>query len=353
VATLFLQRRGDASAVALAAEVLWRASDFDQAARVLAQSGVRLSGDDWRGPIAEAFARVFEASPAEVGERAFGALVNAALNPIRLRDIPPLLASHRRADLAARTLARIDAGRTLPVDTALESLVQQYLCWRALAGDAAALQWIDPRVSNEHRPLLAAHAFSQRADDLLWTTVDPGRDPARAAKVWLLRSAAVVRAGERSPRREEVLRYLRTAPPSDELTLSRYLLGAGDLASALAVARTPRRRAEVAWYLGLRAQAERRIGEASDWYQLATIVGANGEPEATWAGRALGAWYGRREPLTAIAASPWERAVAPPPREAPAATALLPDEAVAPEAPASPSDAPSHHRGRHGRHRRR
>jgi len=353
VAQVNLERRGDAPAVALAAEVLWRASDFDQAARVLAQSGVRLGGDDWRGPIAEAFARVFEASPAEVGERAFGALVNAALDPERLRDIPPLLASHRRADLAARALARIDAGRTLPVDTALESLVQQYLCWRALAGDAAALQWIDPRVSNDHRALLAGPAFSQRADDLLWTTVDPGRDPARAAKVWLLRSAAVVRAGERSPRREEVLRYLRGAPPSDELTLSRYLLGAADVASALAVARAPRRRAEVAWYLGLRAQAERRIGEASDWYQLATIAGASGEPEATWAGRALGAWYARREPLTAIAASPWERAVAPPPREAPAATALQPDDAAAPEPPAAPERTPSHRRGRHGRHRRR
>ncbi|MFO0610740.1 MAG: hypothetical protein U0324_46690 [Polyangiales bacterium] len=370
VATDRLARRGDADSVALAAEVLWRASDFDGAARVLAQSGVRLGGDDWRGPIAEAFARVFEAAPAEVGERAFEALVNAALSPSRLRELPPLLAAHRRADLAARALARVDAARPLGPDAALESLVQQYLCWRALAGDAAALRWVEPRVTLESRPLLAAHAFSQRADDLLWSVAEPGRDPARAAKVWLLRAAAVLRAGERAARRDEVLRALRAAPPSDEVTLGRYLLGAGDLASAVSVARAPRRRAEVAYYLGLRAQSERRIGEASDWYQLAAMAGVAAEPEAAWAARSLDAWYGRREPLAALAASPWERSVAPPPREAPAATALAPPDDVAPGAPDEPRRGHHHrrdheragdadgrardgNRGRHGRPRRR
>jgi hypothetical protein len=358
VATERLTHQGDAESLALAVEVLWRASDFDGAARALAQSGVRLTGNDWRGPIAEAFARVFESAPVEVGERAFEALVNAALGPSRLREIPPLLAAHRRADLAVRALARIDGSRPMSVDVALESLVQQYLCWRALVGDDVALRWLDARVTGEHRSLLADHAYAQRADELLWRVVEPGHDPGRAARVWLLRSAALLRAREPSPRREEILRYLRSATPSDELVLARYLLGEGNVGTVSALARTPRRRVEAAYYLGLRAQAERRIAEASDWYQFAVLSGTGVEPEALWAARALDMWYARHASLATLAASPWEWSPLPP-REAPAATTLVPDEA----APTAASQTEvhglrrdrgrSHAQGRHGRHRRR
>ena len=67
--------------------------------------------------------------------------------------------------------------------------------------------------------------------------------------------------------------------------MGRYLVGLGTEDDMLALAATSRSRSEVAYYLGVRAQHEKRFGDACEWYRVAAESGESTTPRslAMWA----------------------------------------------------------------------
>lgn len=344
VALASLEHHRAPRSVALAAEVQWRRNAYDRAARTVAQSGVALSDDDWRALLADAFARVFVSAAPDGARAAVGSLVGAAVPRARLRALPRELHRRGRSDLAVVTLdALTEPTHRRDPDEDAAAAVEAYTYRRAL-DPGAALTWA--RAKLEATPDAAApYAFSQGADELLWAVVAPSREPEAAARLWLLRAAASVRAGARDPHRDALVEHYRAAR-GDTALLGRALLGAAPAATALAVARAPRRRAEVAWYAGLRAQASGRALEALDWYALASLVGAADDREAQWAREARDVWYARARPLAHLGEHPWTASSAPPAEAAPVQLDAAPEAPAAAEPPAPRGRHRGHHRAR-------
>ena len=67
--------------------------------------------------------------------------------------------------------------------------------------------------------------------------------------------------------------------------MGRYLVGLGTEDDMLALAAASRSRSEIAYYLGVRAQHEKRFGDACEWYRVAAESGESTTPRslAMWA----------------------------------------------------------------------
>ncbi len=83
--------------------------------------------------------------------------------------------------------------------------------------------------------------------------------------------------------------------------MGRYLVGLATEAEMLGLAKTPDRRCEVAYYLGVRARAEGRYEDASEWFLVAVATGQTLEGEYTWATDQLANWAGTRQSLVVLA----------------------------------------------------
>jgi hypothetical protein len=81
------------------------------------------------------------------------------------------------------------------------------------------------------------------------------------------RMGAALRAGPNDSHRDDLLSHYRGDSPSHYHALDRHLLGLTDEASALGVDR--QRSVEVAYYLGLQADVERRLLDAIGGYRVA------------------------------------------------------------------------------------
>src|SRR2546430_9713433 len=72
----------------------------------------------------------------------------------------------------------------------------------------------------------------------------------------------------------------------------RFLLGMEPKEALLALASTPHRRAEVSYYLGIKALSERRYRDASDWLRVTVETQMVRDWEFLWAKDLLTRWTG-------------------------------------------------------------
>ena len=70
----------------------------------------------------------------------------------------------------------------------------------------------------------------------------------------------------------------------------RFLLGHIPFERLLSLAKAPDKMIEIAYYVGLRAQSEGRLEEASDWYRVAFSLGNIKEAEYRWSFDQLNRW---------------------------------------------------------------
>ncbi|MFO0646418.1 MAG: hypothetical protein U0326_09275 [Polyangiales bacterium] len=343
VAVASLEHHRSPRAVALAAEVFWRRNAYDRAARAVAQSGVALTGAQWRARVVDAFARVFSDATAQSARSAVGELVASSVSLPRLRDIPRELHRRGRSDLATVTLDALMAAQhqRAPGGDA-DAVVEGYL-YRVPAGAPAALAWASARLDDVARPMAAPWAFSRGADALLWDLIDPPRDVAGAERVWLLRAASARRANDEGAHHVELTEHYATNPPGDEAAIGRALVARSLFAPLVASARTPRQRVEAAYFAGFDAQSLGRVIEALDWYLVTELIGGEGDPEVAWAARARDDWYERALPIERLSERPWGDT-------APVTSAEAPVQLDAVQEPA-PAAVPRGERAHHGHHR--
>lgn len=323
-----LERYPDGSSRALLAEVLWMRGDADRAAATLTE--LRASVSDWR-EVGTSFTRAHRTAAVEATLRDFAPLTRPPFVPSHVEIVTDALQREGRSDLAVATHAALPFRQRVTPVAGLRPIVREYQFRRSADGDERALAWIREAVPEALRAPLSMEAYRRHEQALLWSVVTPSGDDDSVECVWLLRASDSLRRGDADPHRSELVAHYRAPRRSEYAVMGRYLLGDVPLGEVLALATTPKRRAEVAYYVGLRAQASGHAAEASDWYQLSRLVGAQGVAETEWAAEALDALSERDESVAAIDAHPWtadgNATNAAPPAAPPQPTTSAPDEA--------------------------
>lgn len=281
------------------AELYWRRGRHEDAARVLTASPHRIGVEDWHWTIGPAFEEVFARRPPRDGLAAFAALVGQGIGPTELGEIVTVLSRAGHHELA------FSLGSSLR-GFGLEDLmfrVGGYRSLRAWKGESEALDWLRKQIPVRLFDAWSTVAYDQEEFDLVWELAgDPGRGE-HADFVWLMRAAAWVRQGARDDVRRRALadHYLDPAPGHYH-ALGRFLLGLETEPAVLALATDPKKRCEIAYYVGLRAQAERRYADASDWYRVTLETGQERNGEYRWAFSALNRWEQAGKSLARLAA---------------------------------------------------
>ncbi|HEY9384093.1 MAG TPA: hypothetical protein VIP80_11335 [Gemmatimonadales bacterium] len=289
-----------APALATPTEVLWIAGKDERAAEWLVRQKAHFGTEGWT-EVGTAFARAFWKRPLADGEAAFGELRRQGLSIDELWNISTAAAGFGRNDLAFVAESSLKAATAGLEEMMYASRAYKFLKrWR---GPAEALQWMRGAVPPELREPASMIFYREGEGGLLWELIGEPQTGDHGRFVWLMRAAAAVDSGlAGDPHRAQFLAYYGQAGKDAYFVMGRYLLGLATEAEMLGLAKTPDRRCEVAYYLGVRARAEGRYEDASDWFLVAVATGETLEGEYTWATDQLANWAGTRQSLAVLAA---------------------------------------------------
>ncbi|HET6362196.1 MAG TPA: hypothetical protein VFH11_09065 [Gemmatimonadota bacterium] len=272
------------------AEVLWRQGRYGEVPEVLNDSRFPLDVWAWREEVAEAFLRVFAEAPPDEAKAAFAEIVRGGVPSWISEGLPQGLSQRGRPDLAFILQSQLDATSAIG---SYRNPIRAYLFLKAWRGEVEALDWIRPRIPSEVLSQVSRVMYAEGADELLWELIPHPEDTAYPEVLWLMRAASGIRR-ETKPHYRELLEHYRIARESDFDVMGRYLLGMETEDRLLELARTPERKAQIAYYVGLKAESEGRISDAIDWYRVVLGTGDYKKYEYWFAYLALEAWTNTR-----------------------------------------------------------
>jgi len=288
-----------ASALATPAEVYWIAGKDPQAAAWLVRQRTHFGSVGWT-EVGTAFARSFWKRPLEDGARAFAELLRQGLSTEELWNVSTAAGQFGRNDLAFVAESAFTATTPGLEGTMYASRAYKYL--KRLRSPKEALLWMRGAVPAELRQPASMIYYREGEGDLTWELIGEPASDEHGRFVWLMRAAAAVAAGlATDPHRDRLMAYYGQAGKDDYFVMGRYLLGLASEAQMLALAKSPDRRCEVAYYLGARAKAERRYEDAAEWFLVAVATGQTLEGEYTWATDELSRWAAARQSLAVLA----------------------------------------------------
>ena len=301
-----LARRPLAETAATIAEVRWRSRDDAGAADILAHPPAVLTRKDFR-EIGERFAEVFRGRPVPDVTPPIEAMLRAGVAPKLIVELGPPLARAGAAGHAFEVYALLSQ-KVAPEKRARV----QFSAWsalRAAKGSSAAGSWLRNQLGAEPSSAsveseLATSAYGEGVDDALWEMFAfKPPEPAFSGRLLLLRAASIARRGERSARRDALLKELADplapwkarlaryvglpgAYASWEVRLARYVLGEGGEDDVADDATEGSRPCEAPYYFAVRAGAESRVRDAAAWYRVALECRNPEQLELVWAYRA-------------------------------------------------------------------
>jgi len=292
---------------ALMAELLWRHEKYGDAAKILRSSPIPISSADWLFEIADHFKEVFVNEPNEKGQAAFEALIRSGIIPWNLINIPRPIAKAGNNELAFKLLSRMRAQAGGLGD--VEFLTEAYQYRKAWQGQEAALSWLRKGIPG---PLVNPSSmifFEQKQYELLWTFIqDPQGDGSDF--IWLLRAAAFLKSGgSMNSHKPELMQYYSSHNSRISIPyyssyydqIGRYLMGLQSEEETIALAKTDKQKCEVSYYLGVKAESEGRMEDASDWYRVSVETGLEKNGEFRYALNQLYYWYSSGKSLPLIA----------------------------------------------------
>ena len=286
---------------ATAAEILWHQGRYDDVADVLNDENHRVDDWAWRHGVTDAFLRVFGDRPPEDGGEAFGALIRGGIPSWVSEGLPAGLMLADRPDLAFALQSQLEATSAVG---SLRHPINAYQYLKAWQGDSVALEWIRPRIPSRVLSDVSQVMFQEGAGELMWELIPEPERTRYPPGLWLMRAAAFVRERDTDPARQKALVDHYRAPSADDyVAMGRYLMGLESQDSLLARARTADRRCEIAFYIGLKAEGERRYHDAAAWYRLVLATGQTKEYEYGYALDALSSWRNSARSLDLLAAA--------------------------------------------------
>ena len=273
------------------AAVLWAQRRHTEVPPVLHDSQHALRLEDWREDVGPTFVRAFGRRPLSEGTAAFDALAQAGV-PVRLLKTLPSAA----ADSGYHALALSLKQRVLSPPGGNEQgddaeAVEYYRYLVAARGKVAALDWLGARWQPSEFRRQALTVYRNGLNDLLWDPRVERDDGPEGSYHWLIRALAWVHAPQRDPARGAQLRAYYAQPDSRFYYVAgRCVLGMESEDRLLTFATNPHRRAEVSYYLGIRALGQQRYVDASDWFRVTIETRSARDWELLWAKDLLTRW---------------------------------------------------------------
>ena len=287
---------GHAYNVGLLARVLWAAGRHGDAARMLKNPPIPLGHNDWRFVVGEEFNQLYREKPAEEGMKAVEALKAVGIGHTEIMELAAETYNKTNHELAFSIYSGLDPRPWEKV----RIFVRAYRRLKKVLGEQEALEWLGSQIPKHWRERLSMVAYNESACDLLWTLVPgPDREDDKADFVWLMRAAASLI--ERPTQEQLEILEDRFGKAGDDSRhyhqYGRFLLGYISFERLLALVRAPDKMIEIAYYVGLKAQSEGRLEEASDWYRAAFSLGDVKEAEYRWSFDQLNRWRNAGEYL--------------------------------------------------------
>lgn len=285
------------------AEFLWNHDRHGDAASLLRSSPHALRGSSWSFVVAKKFAEVFAARYKSKALAAFSALQSAGVGVEGLQQLGLRASETGNHELAFEMHSRLKGFGLLQMLLPIEA----YRFLRKWRGKAPAWEWLQERIPPEQRPGAIRFAYDAGEMELIWDLDPVPAEGPEGEYSWRMRAAAATQLHLRDSRREEIRRYFVEHAESAP-AIGRYLMGLAGEREFLAQATDPAKRCTVAYYLALRAEAEGRYEDASDWYRLAMEIGRLGGQqiggdEYRWASFRLYRWFEAGKSLSRLARS--------------------------------------------------
>ncbi len=278
--------------------ILWREGKDSEAVDLLA--GKAISREPWERcqALDIDFSEVFADLPRKRLEQAVEAIAKkpelANTSPCVIRG----LARSSRWEDALWVTDRLLA----PSPERMDVLIDQYGYMKNWKGREAAAAWLTEKLPAEKRNPLSMKALYTKNDDLLWDVIATPIPSDHPEWVWLFRAVAfALRGSDADPHRSALLGYYEKSDPDPYHVMGRYLVGLATEEDMFALARSGRPRSEIAYYLGVRAQGEKRFRDACEWYRVSAESGEGTSPRAL-AFYTLGEWTGLRQGIWAVEA---------------------------------------------------
>jgi len=307
LAKKLLERYPSSGAVRAGAEVRWLGRDYDGAAEQLAHPPreARMRKPDWQN-VGRAFVTAFAGAP-EDAKKGIDSLLAKGVAVESVLSMAWGAWHKKEPELAFMLITRPPP----PPNRAhhIGRLVNAYSMLRAWKGETAAADWLRPQLKPEESPTLAAMATELGEEPLLWSVASESGSPGDVEKLWTRRAASARRTKSLHAKLAEVRAHYETTPGGGGYwnVIGRYLAGLADDATVAALARDPRSSAEVAFYMGARAEGEGRYDDANDFYRCALEANVKDTPELAQARATLSRWKNSGVPLANAGEIPFPR----------------------------------------------
>lgn len=262
-------------ALALRLRVAWTTQGPD-AARDIIRSASTSAGLSQLAPLSDAFVDVFEGRAPEEAKRAAEAFLQSGAERSWIETLAAGFARRDHFEHCVRVLE-------IPVGAWLHQLsndVEAYKCRKTLDGEAAAISWLKSRVPAKAREPMVMFAYQFDVPELLTQMEYPGETQKSPGSdyLWAMRAASSIR--DQRPVHHSVLEHFKAEQDAaGYAAIGRFLVGELDRASLIEAATNNRKVNEVAYYLGLEAETQNRIGEALVWYRASVETNERGSGE--------------------------------------------------------------------------
>jgi len=244
-------------------QVLWEAGKYKDAASTLQSFNYPYS--NWCNDVGSSFYRAFgKASVADV-HQAIDAMRTAHLNDWRLTCLPLDFVKEHQYEMAFEIQSYI-----MPPASADENItIDSYTYLKQWKGEKEAIQWVKKMIPPQKLNPLSFKALYKGEYNLLWDVIENPYFKDKPHFVWLFRAAASAKRGmKEDPHYQEVYNYFNKMNNDGYYIMGRYLLGLAPESDMLNIAKDPKMRGDVCYYLGLKAESEGRMQDASEWYRI-------------------------------------------------------------------------------------
>lgn len=301
IATACLQRYPESKfALENLLTILWKEGNNEQAARLIREASRRSGQSGWEAA-GKAFRDAFKDRPDGEALAAFEVLNAQRFRPINLTYFGNEMGAAQRWQVAFEIFRRI---RGRGNDRAYE-LTKAYRFLKAWKGEKEARAWVIPRFQKVADPFTDMILYSDAQFDSVWTLLPLPPVAKRGDGSWLMRVVAFMNDEKHDAARKKKLVEVFSRPGgTHDRVIGRYLLGIGSLDSVLKTMRGPGRTCEAAYYLGVKALADRDYEDASDWFHVSLLTGSIHYGEYAWSNMMTSEFVRSKRSLKQLEADP-------------------------------------------------
>ncbi len=269
---------------------LWDIGRYQEASELLKRFPFPFHWSAWRSEIGKQFSNVFGQKNFAEAEHAFSFLINAGFDSITmLSQIPTKLKMEGHVELAFK----LNSMLSYPGLGNLTHVFASYSCLKELKGEEEAFQWLKNQVPLQMLNPSSMFIFGIGDYELLWSLIAKPNPDDGVDFVWLLRTAAWLRSGQKEEHHKELIQYYQSHNKTIYDKIARYLLNLEHEESIIGLIDNDKKLCEISYYLGLKAQTNGDFNKASDWFHVSCSTGLVNNGEYRWAYNQLYEWYSR------------------------------------------------------------